>query len=156
MQLEPSWSTRLAAEDAARRMAETFAHTGELADMADRPNDTAQAEAAAVSPCSASVGYEGVFFDAQRIFHFDRLDRQVRGIGDVDLHAVFAVPVVASAHAATERLEIDVRLPGLRVRAGEHHAGVCTVGTPDRTLRHPVGERAEHHVDHTLAGVGAQ
>ena len=59
------------------------------------------------------------------------------------LHAVLAVAVVAPAHAAAQRLEIDVGRAAARVDAGEHYAGVGAVSGTDGLLGQHVGQRAD-------------
>src|SRR5690349_17551171 len=95
---EPPTLPRRAAEDAPGRQPEPFAYAVELAGVADGPHDAPQAHAATEPPCTARVGHQRVFLHVQRIFHLDRLHRQVGGVGDVHLHAVLAVAVAAPAH----------------------------------------------------------
>ena len=124
--------------------------------MADRPHDAAQPEPAAIFPGAAGVLDEAVALDQQRIFHLDRLDRQVRRVGDVHLHAVLAVLGEAPAEAAAERFEIDVVAVVARIVAEEHRRGVRAVRRADRGLGNRGRERADHDVDDALAGVGAR
>ena len=63
--------------------------------MADRRDHPAQAHATAKLAGAATVRDQAIAFDPQREFHLNRLDRQVRGVGDMDLHTVLAVAVIA-------------------------------------------------------------
>ena len=52
-----------------------------------------------------------VALDHQRVLRFEALDRQVAGVGDVDLDAVEAVLGRAGPEAAADRLQVHVVLP---------------------------------------------
>ena len=84
----------------------------------ERADDAAQAEPAAIAAGAAGIGHEGIGVDDERVFALDRLDRQVRGVGDVDLDAVLAVLPGAGAGAAAVGLEEQAGLgrAGLQCR----------------------------------------
>src|SRR5689334_3493776 len=122
----------LAPKDAPRRSPKALANAIELADVSNRADAPPQPHAATKTAGAPGVRHQGVLLDAERILHFNGLDRQIRCVGDVHLHTVLAVAIVAPTHAAAEGLEVDVRCPAARVAAGEHNAGVGSIGGPDR------------------------
>src|SRR4029453_12896006 len=69
--------------------------------------DAAQAHAATILADAAGILDQLVARQQQGIFDLQRLDRQVGGVGGVDVHAVQPVLVGARAAAAADRLEID-------------------------------------------------
>ena len=105
---------------------------------------------------TAGIWDEAVALHQQRIFHLDRLDRQVRRVGDVHLHAVLAVLREAAAEAAAQRLEIDVVAVVARIVAEEHGRGVRAIGGTDRRLGDGGRQRADDDIDDALRGVGAR
>ena len=107
-------------------------------------------------PDAAAALDQRVLDDEQRVLGFQRLDRQVRRVGDVHLHGVHAVADRGGARAAGERLEVDVELArcvGSVPR--EHHGAVRAVARRRHALRHDLRERAEHHVGDALARLRA-
>ena len=98
-------------------ISEAFARTRKDAFMAQRPDHPAQAKSASVPPGAAGVFNEAVGLDQQGVIHFNSLDRQITGVGDMHLNAVFAVFVNPPAKAPAQGLEIDVSAAGAWVNA---------------------------------------
>ena len=155
-QQEPPRCARLAAEHAPRPVAEAFADAVEDAVVIDRAHHPAQSHAAAVAARSAGVLHQAVLLHAQRILLLDRLHRQVRGVRDVDLHAVLAVLDGPPTHSPAEGLEVEVAAAVARVDAREHRGGVGAVRGPDDPVGQRLAERPDHHVDDALAGMRAR
>src|SRR5829696_5483759 len=80
-----------AAKDSPGPVGEALALPVEHHGVADGPDDTAKAEPAAVPAGPSGVLDETVALDHERIFELDGLDRQIRGVSDMDLDAVLAV-----------------------------------------------------------------
>src|SRR5439155_3593107 len=95
-----------------------------------RADLAADPEAAAPPAGTSGIRHEGITLDYQRILRLERLDRQVRRVRDVHVHAVEPVLRRASAGAAADRLQGDVEPAGPRVDAAERrrHARAVTRG----------------------------
>ena len=116
--------------------------------------DAAQAHAAAILADAAGIRRPArSAVSSQRIFDLQRLDRQVRGVGDVDVHAVQPVLVGARAAAAADRLEIDPGRAVVRPLADEVGHGAGRVRAGHDALGHRLRQRAEDQVGDALAGL---
>src|ERR1044071_8048223 len=114
------------------------------------------AEPAARPAGAAGPGYQAIFFDQERVFVFERLDRQVRGVGDMHLNAVLAVAVEPGASAAAQRLEIHIGAFVPAVPAGKHDRRQHIVARRHDLLRRPqTAKRTEDRAGDTLAGDAA-
>src|SRR5262249_18056211 len=144
------------AKDAPGRVPEALANPVKLAHVVDRANAAPQPQAATEPASAPGIGNERIFFHPQGIFHFDGLHWQIGGVGDVHLDAVLAIAVAATAHSATQRLEVYVRRAAPRIDTSKHHAGVGAVGGAYGPFRQHVRKGTNHDIDDPLAGVGAK
>ena len=104
-----------------------------------------------ILPRAAGSVDQFVAHQRQRIFQFQRLDRQVGGVGHMHVHAIQPILVPARAGAAADRFEIDPECPVGRLRAGEGDGEAGAVRRRRHLVRHGLRQCAEDQVDDTLA-----
>src|SRR5262245_48878888 len=75
LQREPPAQPGLGAKDTPGRLAEALTHAIELAGVSNRPDASPKPQAATKPARAPRVGDQRVLLDAERIFHFDRLNR---------------------------------------------------------------------------------
>jgi hypothetical protein len=151
---EAAGRAALAAEQAPGGVVEALARAGEHAGMVERADHAPQPQAAPVLARATGILDQAVGLDEQRVVHLDRLHRQVRGVGDVNLHAILAVARGAPAEAAAQRLEVDVALLRGRVDPGEDRGRVRAIGRGDGPALQGRRQRTDQRVDDALRGMG--